>query len=175
MVIQKIKYNQGGLSAIEERKVMIGALQQTRQDVICELFKLIPRDKIDKIFSESNTATAELNYTFLGFEKVYKAVTMFVPKSKIIIDLGCGYAFQSWYFKDYKKYIGVDCSTSYTDVLKTENSQFFFMSIQKFIKEQFLKLEYKKEDIFAVCSYVPDEKARMMVKEYFPYCLVYYP
>lgn len=154
---------------------MIGTVQQVYEYEPCELFKLIPREKIDKIFSESNTASAELDRMFLGFEEVYKAVAMFVPKSKIIIDLGCGYAFQSWYFKDYKKYIGVDCSTSDIDVLKTENSQFFFMSIQEFIKEQFLKLGYKKEDIFAVCSYVPDEKARMMVKEYFPYCLVYYP
>lgn len=131
--------------------------------------------EIDKIFSELNTASAELDRMFLGFEEVYKAVTMFVPKSKIIIDFGCAYAFQSWYFKDYEKYIGVDSSVSNEDVLKTDNSKFFFMSIQEFIKEQFLKLGYKKEDIFAVCSYVPDEKARMMVKEYFPYCLVYYP
>lgn len=154
---------------------MIGTLQQAFINETCDLFKLIPKDKIDKIFSESNTASAELDYTFLGFEKVYKAVSMFVPKSKIIIDLGCAYAFQSWYFKDYEKYIGVDCSNSDTDVLKTDNSKFFFMTIQEFIKEQFPKLGYKKEEVFAVCSYVPDEEARMMVKEYFPYCLVYYP
>lgn len=154
---------------------MIGTVQQVYEYEPCELFKLIPREKIDKIFSESNTASAELDRMFLGFEEVYKAVTMFVPKSKIIIDFGCAYAFQSWYFKDYEKYIGVDSSVSNENVLKTDNSKFFFMSIQDFIKEQFQKLGYKKEDVFAVCSYVPDEEARTMVKEYFSYCLVYYP
>lgn len=154
---------------------MTNTLQMAFRNEPCELFTLIPKDEIDKIFSESNTASAELDYTFFGFEKVYKAVAMFVPKSKIIIDFGCAYAFQSWYFKNYEKYIGVDCSTSSKDVLRTDNSQFFFMSIQAFIKDQFPKLGYKKEDIFAVCSYVPDEEARMIVKECFPYCLVYYP
>lgn len=73
----------------------------------CELFKLIPREKIDHVFQSSQTVCAECDISFLGFEKVYKAVTQFVPKSKVIIDCGCAYAFQSWYFRDYRKYIGL--------------------------------------------------------------------
>lgn len=66
----------------------------------CELFNLIPKEKVDRVFQTSQTVGAECDISFLGFEEVYKAVTMFVPKSKIIIDCGCAYAFQSWYFKD---------------------------------------------------------------------------
>ncbi len=141
----------------------------------CELFKLIPREKIDHIFRISKTAGAELDYTFLGFEDVYKAVTLFVPKSKVIIDLGCAYAFQSWYFRDYKKYIGVDNSVCYSDVLENDNTEFYFTSIQNFVKEVFPISGYLKEEVFAVCSYVPDENSREMVRKFFPYCLVYYP
>ena len=141
----------------------------------CELFKLIPREKIDEIFNNSPTAAGDIGYSFLGFEDVYKAVTLFVPKDKIIIDLGCAYAFQSWYFRDYKKYIGVDCSVSYLDVLETENSNFYFVSIQHFIRNIFPTLGYDPEKVFAICSYVPDWEAQKMVKETFPYCLVYYP
>lgn len=141
----------------------------------CELFTLIPKEKIDRIFAESETASAELDYTFLGFEDVYKAVTMFVPKNKIIIDLGCGYAFQSWYFRDYSGYIGVDFFTNDKDVLKTDNSWFYRMSIQNFIQDIFHTLGYRKEEVFAICSHVPDAVARDMVRRFFPCCLVYYP
>lgn len=142
---------------------------------ICELFKLIPREKINKVFKSSETVSAECDCTFLGFEQVYKAVTLFVPKDRVIIDLGCAYAFQSWYFKDYRKYIGVSIGVNENDVLETENSEFFFMSIQHFIREIFPILGYREREVFAICSYVPDADAREMVRHVFPYCLVYYP
>lgn len=142
---------------------------------VCELFSLIPRKKIDGIFKNSETARVELDYGFLGFEDVYKCVNTFVPKDKIIVDLGCAYAFQSWYFRGHKAYIGVDVSVNYKDVLETDNSKFYFTSIQDFIINIFPGLGYDKEQVFAICSYVPDEDARKMCREFFPYCLVYYP
>lgn len=141
----------------------------------CELFNIIPKEKIDHVFQSSQTAGAECGIEFLGFEKVYKAVTMFVPKRKVIIDCGYAYAFQSWYFRDYHKYIGVDNGVFKNDVLETENSQFYFMSIQSFVKNVFPTLGYRLDDVFAVCSYVPDDEAREMVRNFFPHCLVYYP
>ena len=141
----------------------------------CELFNLIPREKIEHVFRTSQTVGAECDYTFLGFEHVYKAVTMFVPKSKVIIDLGCAYAFQSWYFRDYRKYIGVDNGVCCADVLETDNSEFYFISIQHFIRDVFPRLGYSLNEVFAVCSYVPDDNAREMVKNFFAHYLVYYP
>lgn len=148
---------------------------RTVTDECCELFRLIPKEKIKYIFENSETCSAECDCQFLGFEEVYKAVKMFVPKEKVIIDLGCCYAFQSWYFRNYEKYIGVDCGIRDNVVLHTKNSEFYFTSIQNFISEVFPKIGYKKENVFAICSYVPDEEAQQMVKEFFPYCLVYYP
>lgn len=141
----------------------------------CELFNLIPREKVDHVFRTSQTAEAECAYDFLGFEEIYKAVTMFVPKSKVIIDCGCAYAFQSWYFRDFCKYIGIDCDSSINDVLQTENSEFHFVTIQHFIKNIFPALGYGLDDVFAICAYVPDNNAREMVRNFFPHCLVYYP
>lgn len=145
----------------------------------CELYQLIPKDKIDKIFEISQTVGAECDYTFLGFDEVYKAVTLFVPKSKVIIDLGCAYAFQAWYFKDYRKYIGVDNSAcDCLDVLKEfemSNADFYYTSIQRFIQEVFPRLVLSLDEVFAICSYVPDEGVREMVRKFFPHCLLYYP
>ncbi len=141
----------------------------------CELYTIIPREKIQHVFETSLTASIECSPSFLGFEKVYKAVTLFVPQNMIILDLGCGYAFQSWYFRDYKKYIGVDCGVGFGDVLETDNSDFHFVSIQHFIQNELPLMDYDSHEIFAICSYVPDEHARQMVREVFPFCLIYYP
>lgn len=139
----------------------------------CELFNIIPNEEINRIFNNSQTASAEMDYSFMGFEDVYKSVTMFVPKGKTIIDLGCAYAPQSYYFKDYRGYIGVD--TNMPDFhFKTFNSSFYEMSIQDFCKK-IVENKWDLEKMFAICSYVPDEEARKIVKETFPYCLVYYP
>lgn len=141
----------------------------------CELFQIIPIEKLDEVFQTSKTVSAECDYSFLGFEEVYKAVTLFVPKNKVIIDLGCAYAFQSWYFKDYKKYIGVDCGVKSEDVFRTDNSEFYRMTIQDFCRKSFPKLGYSLDDVFAICSYVPDDDARNLARIHFPHCLVYYP
>lgn len=140
----------------------------------CELFTLIPREKLDYLFAHS-AAAAELDFTFLGFEDIYRDVLNAIPKDKIIIDLGCGYAAQSYYFRDYKGYVGVDARGNNDSVIHTENSEFYFTSIQVFIKDVLPTLGIDPRDTFAVCSYVPDEVARKLVTETFPYCRVYYP
>lgn len=140
----------------------------------CERFSLVPREKLDYLFEHSG-ASAELDYTFLGFEDVYRDVLNFVPKDKTIIDLGCGYAAQSYYFRENEKYIGVDTCGNNDTVIHTENSEFYFISIQAFIKDVFPALGIDPTDVFAVCSCVPDKAARELVAETFPYCRVYYP
>ena len=67
----------------------------------CDLYQLIPKEELTRVFRTSTTASAELDPTFLGFEDVYKAVSTFVQKDKIIIDLGCSYAAQAFYFTDF--------------------------------------------------------------------------
>ena len=142
----------------------------------CELFQMIPAEEINRVFSESQTAAAEMDYSFMGFEDIYKAITMFVPKGKVILDLGCAYAPQSYYFKDYYKYIGVDLSFGNNIRFdRNDNCVIFCESIQDFINKRLKQLPYNNTDYFAICSYVPDDEARKLVRETFENCLVYYP
>lgn len=135
----------------------------------CELFRMIPKEKIDEVFEKSYSVSGECDHTFLGFEEVYKAVTLFTQKDTVIIDIGCAYAFQSWYFRNYDKYIGVTLDLQYNDVLHTDNSEFYFMSGQEFIKYAFPALGIKKEKCFAICFYVPDWELQEQVRNFFPY------
>lgn len=139
-----------------------------------ELFTLIPTKKLNYLFEHSD-ASAELDFTFFGFEDIYRDVLNSVSKDKTIIDLGCGYAAQSYYFRDYKKYIGVDVGGDNDSVIHTENSEFYFTSIQDFIKNVLPSLGIDSKDAFAVCSYVPASAARKLVTETFSYCRVFYP
>lgn len=141
----------------------------------CELYRQIPKEQIARVFQTSETAGSELDPEFLGFEKIYKAVTLFVPQDRVIIDCGCGYAFQAWYFRKYRRYIGVDRLSTENDVFRTDNSEFYHMSIQDFIRKEFPKTGYATDEVFAICSHVPDREAQKLVREAFPHCLAYYP
>lgn len=106
---------------------------------------------------------------FMGFLNVYDAVRQFVPKSRVIVDLGCYCAAQAWLFDEYAKYVGVDSCR--LDRFNPPNAEHYTMSIQEFIEEH--GDEYG--GAFAICSYVPDDEAMRLVRETFHDCLVYYP
>ena len=137
----------------------------------CELYRMIPQEEHDRVFA--GTAGAELDSTFLAFEEVYKGIRNFVPKSWTILDIGCGYAAQAYYFRDYKKYIGVTLPMEGAKYYRTENMELYGTSAQEFIPRFVIDNDVSK--VFAICSYVPDAVAQQLVRDCFPYHLVYYP
>lgn len=140
----------------------------------CELFKIIPKKEINRVFKESYSIAAECDHSFLGFEDVYKAVSNFVPEDMIIVDLGCAYAAQAFYFLEYEKYIGVE-NGLFDDIhFETPNMVFYKESIQEFISK-LKERNINASKCFAICSYVPDKEAEKLVRNTFPKCLVYYP
>lgn len=118
---------------------------------------------------------SEYDSAFLGFLPVYKSVTAFVPKNKIIIDFGSNQAAQGIYFWNYNSYITVDNSVPAEWRLRVINGIHFENTIQEFIQDVFPALEVDLNEVFAICSYVPDSEARELVRKTFPNCLVYYP
>ena len=143
-------------------------MQKLYNDLIEKIKKEIPKDEFEKIM---NQYMCEYEYDFLGFLEVYYAASIFVPKSRKIIDFGCYLAAQSYFFKDHIEYIGVDVVG--LERFKTENSRHYVCSIQDFIKNNPETLN--DDSIFAICSYVPDFEATDLVKKSYKNCLVYYP
>ena len=143
----------------------------------CNLIKnnIIPNEELDRVFRDSYSASAEMDASFLCFEDEYEYVLANTKPSDIIIDLGCAYNPQCWYFKDYDRYIAVDLPI-FDDVrFDSGNVEFYIMSIQKFIKEELPKLNLNLNNVVAICNAVPDEEARKMVVETFPRYFVAYP
>lgn len=138
------------------------------QEVVNELRNEIPKEEFNRIMSQDY---CELDYTFLGFIEVYKSLLNFVPKHYTIVDLGCYIAAQSYYFKEYKKYIGVDICD--LNRFTPNNAEHHYCSIQDFIANKFDKLDL--DTTFAICSYVSDSNAIKLARETFKNILVYYP
>ena len=117
----------------------------------------------------------ELGRDFLGFVDIYGSLCDLIPENMVVIDFGCYLAAQSYFFTKHKKYIGVDVvrMKRFTPF----NAEHYVMPIQDFIKNEAQRLcdTYGKENIFAICSYVPDFGATEMVREYFSNVCCYYP
>ena len=144
---------------------------------LCNLLKnnIIPREEFSRVFREPYSASAEIDQSFLCFEDAYEYVLKNTTPKDTIIDLGCAYNPQCWYFKDYERYIAVDLPM-FDDVrFDSGNVEFYIMSIQQFIKEELPKLGLDLNRVVAVCNAVPDEEAMKMVIETFPRHLVAYP
>lgn len=143
----------------------------------CYLIKnnIIPLEELNRVFDESDSINAECDITFLCFDEAYQDVLSNTVPDTVIIDLGCGYAPQSYYFTEYEKYIGVDLPLRNNVKFKTDNSEFYLMSIQNFITNELPKLKLDLNHVVAICNYVPDKEAQQMVIDTFPRHYVYYP
>ena len=135
-----------------------------------ELTKCFPRADFDRVFSWER---CDIDAEFLGFTDQYKALASIIPKNRIIFDFGCAYAPQCYYFKDHKKYIGVEVDNC--EQFKMDNTEHYHMSIQKFIAEELPKFDIEHTPCFAICNYVPDEKAVELVRKTFKDVFAFYP
>lgn len=117
----------------------------------------------------------------MGFEEIYFSVARYIPKDFTIVDLGCYMAAQSIIFKDYKKYIGVDCYDmpnridDYVPPLRfnIENTEHHSTTIQDFlISNDMKKLDLDKT--YFIASYVPAFEVTNQVLEQVKHGLISY-
>lgn len=115
----------------------------------------------------------DIEPAFMCFADVYYHLSQIIPKHWTIVDLGCAFAPQCLYFKDHKKYIGVDLHEF--KKFSTKNTESFQGSIRKFMAD--MKYEsLNLKETFAIISYVPaDSLTYMIVQTTFKNLFVYYP
>ena len=122
--------------------------------------------QVDKIFE---VGWGDIGPEFLGFLQPYFYLSKFISTERTIIDLGCAYGFQSYYFRAHKKYVGVDHRNK--PFLQTENSQYFSMDIEEFIKHELTKFK----NTFAICNFVPcKDSTKKLIKEAFEDLFIFY-
>ena len=130
------------------------------------LFHLLPKDQVERVFNQD---TCDINSDFLGFTDIYEMLSKIIPKHFTIIDLGCAYNPQCFYFVKHKKYIAVDISDC--EKFKSDNCDIYQKSIEDFIKEDISELNL--DETFAICNYVTNNSK--IVRTTFKNLFIYYP
>lgn len=108
----------------------------------------------------------DIDGSFLGFVDVYYYLSKVIPKNWTVVDFGCAYNPQSYYFKDHLAFTGVD---------KWIKKRFHFKNTVLFegtIKD-YLKQKPPTQKVFAICNNVPSEETEL-VRKYYPNCFIYY-
>ena len=135
------------------------------------LRRMIPQEVLDPLLDQD---LCELDYDFLCFADVYAAVADVIPKNFIVVDFGCYMGAQAYFFQEHRGYIGIDDFDDWwaqgTQRFSTWNTTMVTGRI-----EDVVPVIADASYIFAICSYVPDEKAQQMVAEKYQNHLVFYP
>ena len=126
-------------------------------------------DQITKVFGQDNIVDIEPE--FLGFIDIYYNLSQIIDKNYTVIDFGCGYNAQSFYFMEYKKYIGIDY---WPDLVrfKAPGTEFHNMDINYYITNNINKFDIN--GTFAICSYVPNLDYDL-IKHTFKNMFIFYP
>lgn len=135
-----------------------------------ELYESLPKGQLAKVMNADSIC--DIEPSFMGFVRIYKNLSEIIPKHFTIIDLGCAYAPQCFYFKEHHRYIGVDMCDA--PRFSMANTTHFSMSIEDFISSE---VSMVSGPTFAICSYVPPWGGdnRSMVRGAFDSVFVYYP
>lgn len=117
---------------------------------------------------------ADIDPSFMGFVSIYKGLADIIPKNRIVIDLGCAYASQAYYFREHRGYIGVDVSNC--PKVESWNAKYFNMTIADFLESDYFK-SFDQGDIFGICIYVPPSHGDNLelTRHNFNNCYTYYP
>lgn len=136
-----------------------------------KLLSLLPSKQKQEVFDQKN---CDIDGSFMGFVEIYYHLSKIIPLHWTIIDFGCAYAPQCFYFDKHKKYIGVDMS----DCVKfhARNTKHYTMESLEFVDKYMSKIDVN--NTFAICSYVPPwgkVATDLVVKRNFRNCFVFYP
>jgi hypothetical protein len=132
---------------------------------------VLPVDQIKAVFSQE---MCDIEPCFLGFTDVYKHLAQIIPKHFTVIDFGCAYNPQCYYFLEHRKYIAVDPGESVR--FKSPNCTIYEATTEQWIKEHLSKINI--HETFAICSYVPPwygHQSHELVRQNFINVFTYYP
>lgn len=143
--------------------------RQARDEALYDwVFAAFTDEEVAAVFRQER---CELDGGFLGFLHVYAAAAMLARDETVVVDFGCYLAAQSALFSGCSRYIGVDP----IDMVRfaTPNTTHFVATAQDFIRDHPDVVE--DPHVLAVCSFVPDLKARRLVNATFGNVVNFYP
>ena len=115
----------------------------------------------------------DIEPAFMCFAEIYFHLSQMIPKHWTIVDLGCAFAPQCFYFRDHAGYVGIDPGMRVR--FRIKNTRLYSMNIKTFIGSEICE-NMDKERTFAIMSYVPaDDYSYFLAKNCFKNMFIYYP
>lgn len=144
-------------------------MADTDEDCSLELFECLPDEQRKEVMA---SGMCDIEPSFMGFVRIYRNLSEIIPKHFTVVDLGCAYAPQCWYFRDHAGYIGVDIGDHHR--FHMPNTIHYSMSISDFIRDVRPSII---DPVFAICSYVPPwgEDNMKITQLAFTHAFTYYP
>ena len=144
---------------------------QFHEDANKELLSLISPEEMDRVLNQKQMC--DIDPRFLGFVGTYKFLSLMIPKHFTVIDFGCAYSPQCYFFSSHNKYIGIDLFDN--EKFKTENTTHFVGTISDWIEVNIKDIDI--DTTFAICNYVPNwhDKNIEIVNKNFKNVYSYYP
>jgi hypothetical protein len=125
-------------------------------------------EEYPKMFKEVlDQELCDIDLTFLGFIDTYYYLSKIIPLHWTVIDFGCAYNAQAYFFQKHKKYIAVDNGVE--KIFRFKNTEYFCGTISDYLKQKPITKE-----VFAICNYVPSNQTKL-VRAYYPNCYIFYP
>lgn len=145
-------------------KLNSDCIQEELNSQLSEILSKNYPEMINKVLSQKN---CDIDFSFLAFLEPYYYLSKLIPPDWHIIDFGCAYSPQAYYFRNHKRYTGVD----YSDIerFKFDNTIEFVGSIKEYI----IKNPTPPYKTFAICNNVPSEETRL-IRKFYSDCYIYY-
>ena len=140
------------------------------EDISRALFLRLPEKQVNAVFNSE--VCCDIEPSFMGFVVIYKALSEIIPKHFTVVDLGCAFAPQSYYFERHTAYVGVD--TGAGPRFHANNTTHYCGTIQNYIANDLDDITGPK---FAICSYVPNWYGlnKEVIKSAFDNLFMFYP
>lgn len=113
-------------------------------------------EQCDEVFSQD---MCDIDGSFLGFVDTYYHLSKIIPKDWIVIDFGCAYNPQAYFFRSHKKFVAVDIDKC--KKFKFENTEIHEDGLVKYIQHN--PNNFK---VFAICNNVPTDKVDLIRSHY---------
>lgn len=124
--------------------------------------------QVERVFNQD---MCDIDSQFLGFTEAYEALSKLIPTHWTVIDIGCAYGAQAWYFRNHALYIGVDPFLNET--FKFKNTVHWKKTIVQTCRAV---IGFNLKEFFCILNYVPcSEKEAALIRKTFPNLYCYYP
>ncbi|WP_215844013.1 SAM-dependent methyltransferase [Acidithiobacillus montserratensis] len=142
-----------------------------------ELLENLHRQVPDQLGRILEAGLCDIDVDFLGFVDLYAGLAQIIPhpEETTVVDFGCAYAPQAWYFQKFSGYVGIDVCDA-TNRFVFANTQHEQVHISEYLN----RLESGDVLIpgrsFAILSYLPtNSEIEMRIYSNFPNHFRYYP